>query len=57
MPGLVLNAPVARLVVVRPADVGLAGLFPNARLVLALASVAAVASLIGAVLRWRKFAG
>jgi len=45
----------ARLVMARPADVGLAGLFPNARLVLALASLAALGALAAALWRWRRF--
>ena len=56
LPGLAPDAPVARLVVARPADVGLAGLFPNARLVLAVSGIAMVALLLGALWRWQKFA-
>ena len=45
----------AVFVMARTSDVGLSGLFPNARILLALASALAVAVLAAALSRWRKF--
>jgi len=50
----VSGAPLARLVVARPADVGLAGVFPSARNVFATLTLILLAILAIAVAAWRR---